>query len=228
MTAIAVTDWRIDELRGAVACKWAGALAMLTEHVSTHALERWAASLPQLVGAFAFPLFVASFAALAGGDSERWERTAHRLGFLAMLAQATGYLVGREGQLNVLATFAFGALLAAGVKDRRWWLAAVACGLGAWCEFNIAGVGAIAAALLIVNDPRGGSLRWLALLVSAAMLPAWNAGVPPVVVWMACAFAPVLLVLPIDMPDRRGAFAIGYVAQWPLLRLIRDARDIFG
>lgn len=215
----------VVRLPGAELCKWTGAVAMLVEHVCTHALGMWSAVWPQVFGAFAFPLFVAGFAGLAGARADGWERTAVRLGWFAMLAQGAGYLVGREGQLNVLATFALGAWIASAVATRRWWIVPAGVALGGFVEFNVAGVGAVAASLLVVNDPRGGYGRWPALVVCAAAMPTWNPYAPPVIVWFSCVAAGVVAMLPISVPQQRGAFAIGYVAQWPALRALRELRD---
>jgi hypothetical protein len=224
---LAISDFVGDDLRarGAVGCKWLGAVAMLVEHISTHAFERWLWALPQTVGAFAFPMFVASFGALAGRNAGGWLPTSYRLGLLAVMAQSAGYLVGREGQLNALATFALGAWVAGHAHQKHWGLAALGVALGATVEFSVAGVLAISAALFIGNDPHGGWGRYLTLLLVAAILPAWNPSAPPVIVWFTSAAALVCLFLPIDGPDRRGGFAVGYVAQWPVLRAIRDLRD---
>lgn len=198
--------------------KWLGFALMLVDHAGRF-LE-WHVPSWDLLGRGAFPLFALAF---GYGLSVTTDCRALllRLVYCGTLAEALGAWTITGGQLNVLFLFALAAwqvhLMRAGSSvARRVFALSVAVLIAEGTEYGIAGLALVMACWWFwcgaSRGRAGGVLLVSALLVipNNSFLGTW---------WVAAGF--LLLLLPVGVPRIKRAFYIGYVAQWPLLWVLR-------
>lgn len=193
--------------------KWLGFAAMIYNHWGV-----FVEPLPyfEMVGSFAFPLFVWAIAAATRNANARQDATTiKRMLVWGFLAQVVVVLVRDPLPLNVLFTLASGVAFARAIQSReqRWVYLAIAVVIGAVSEFTIVGT---AVTGLMIASARGLLSPWSAIAASVPLY-AFNAG------WPTATLAVVALTywghaLP-ELPRRRRVFYPLYVVQYPLLRL---------
>jgi hypothetical protein len=200
--------------------KWVGAALMLYEHAWRFGVGTFPGHV-YFAGRVVFPAFVIALAAsLRHARQETLTATWRRMAMWAAAA-AAGSMIARGTPSNVLMTFAAGTFLYcvwAGFARVRW--AAVL--LTAWLAFGVEfGAYGVAAVFFALNAARTRNAAGAAVSATAAFialaLAQSNATIGAVGVIVACGIATIQL----ELPRIRRLFYWVYVAQWPLIALIK-------
>lgn len=221
--------------RGIEVCKWLGFVTMLAEHVP---LYGWGASgwIATHVGALTLPLFVWPFA-LGMARCRDPFAVLDRLALWSVVAMPFVWLSRPWLPLSVLSTFALGLaadLLWRRLPARKRWLgAALVFVMAVGVEFQYAGVALVWSSLVVarssgpvgfawpgmvgVSWPALGPSIWLGL--SVVFLAPYNGNGFAVV---GATLAYVVATYGPRLPRARGSFYLSYIAQFPVLRVVRE------
>lgn len=203
------------------ALKWLAVAAMLIEHTFEY-LELPGAAAARVVGRLALPLFVLAFAyglAQSGSVLQGAYRAAFRLLPFAVLAQFGAELVRGDGTLNVLFQFlAVAAWVAAmdSSPSERLLVRAIALFVAYLSEFTLPGFGVALGAVMYARRPHVG---WATLGLSCMALIAFADGTP--VAFLALPLLYFASGIQFSLPRIRNAFAVVYVAQFPIFLALR-------
>lgn len=201
--------------------KWAGLGAMLVDHIGWYSFGVHH-PVAEAIGGLAFPLFAWAFAfGVVGLPRERLGRVLLRLTAWAGMAQLAVLMV-REGMpWTVLSTFLLGTVIYGAVmhipRALSWLVVVGAVALSTQVEYGIVGSSFVAASLFYARFKTPAAVAAVVALLIA--LTPFNGSASAVA---AVGVVYLLNELPRDLPRLRGMFGPVYVAQFPLLRLLRD------
>lgn len=207
------------DLRSVELIKWVALVAMIIEHTAHFGFgvtNGW----PFVVGRLAFPLFTVSLAlGCAQKTIPELRAVVVRLATWGVVAGVAGLTVRDAVPLNVLFTFALGAVLHVTTRDvhvARWFIALIVLALTPLVEYGVLGVVAVACAMHGARQ-EDTTVRAAWLLFALLVICCVRFNIPAVI------SIPALFLLNaghLEVPRMRGVFYWAYAFQWPFIAAV--------